>query len=236
MVDFLVELKSFTGSKPFQYASRLKWLQRNFYVFDKNWEELSKIFRISKDTELTLKIMGTEKRESLDLVLSELTRRLHNFVASALSLRDITQKAIPAWYKNDEFLESYKKRQREHFGDNEIRAFVQCLRNYMIHGSRPGIFSHWELKVNPGPIIHTFRLDKEEFLAQKDWFNQKARSYIQGLQQEKEDIESVMTAYYESIKSFHFWLFNSLQEKHASDLDWLEIERARLIEKYPEPK
>ncbi|MEX1248176.1 MAG: hypothetical protein WEA61_06795 [Anaerolineales bacterium] len=227
MPDLVDEFQAFVESKPYLYRERLKALQRNFYVFDKNYQELELVFTISKDTKKTLEIIGTKNRDVLEKVLLELTRRLQNFLSSALSLRDVTQRVMKKWYSPTPFYKEYKTKEKEHFGENELHSFIQCLRNYMLHISRPSVFSNWQIEKNPGTIIHKFIIPKEDLLAVGYW-NIRAQAYLETMTEV--DIDKVMKEYFGSIREFHTWLFDGLKTLHKADLEWLEKEGKRLSE------
>ena len=73
--------------------------------------------------------MGKEKE--MHLVLGEVTRKLHNFIASAKTYIDHTRAVIRDWYAGTDFLKEYNKEIEHRFVGNPLTGFIEvCVITY----------------------------------------------------------------------------------------------------------
>lgn len=229
MADLIDDYKSLIQSDAFGFEMRLSVLDSNFYIFNTNHSELRKILQISNDTKLVLKILGPDNHDALDRVLLELTRRLQNFLLSAIWLRDTTKDLINTWYSSEAFINSYREKEQSYFGGIGLHDFVKDLRHYFTHRGRPAVFSNYSIGQNPGVLKHMFTVKKEYLL--HDWtkWGAKTKIFLENLPEDIE-IKKIVGVYYDEIKTFHDWLFTSIQTLHRSELEWLASEKKRLRE------
>jgi hypothetical protein len=101
------------------------------HVFSPNWRELMSLLNaVSTDVDLAL-------RMAQDLggpVAAEVTRRLHNYVTSAMTLVDHCRRLLAD--RSGRIVSEYERRKVAILGEPEI-PFIQGLRNFSLHRSLP---------------------------------------------------------------------------------------------------
>ena len=110
-------------------------LARTLKVFYGNTRELRRLLGKLDNSPTDVQIMAfTDHKGFLD----EVDRLLHNFVASAISLRDHTKrmrrKFLPG---NDDLADLYELLVRQTFADALVARFVTELRNHTMHARLP---------------------------------------------------------------------------------------------------
>jgi hypothetical protein len=128
--------------------------------------------RINESMEVMLGIVEEESR-TRNSVLTDLARRLHNFLASAVSLEDQMKRNARTFYRGAT-IPSELKLQLDAAAESEPHyAVVRALRNGALHHSLPEIRMKFELRAPPGGSINdpdmtqnlTFELDVPYALA-----------------------------------------------------------------------
>jgi len=212
-------------------SGRLETLRINFYVFDRNYQELIRILEGIKNTEVWFKIWDPKNPEALDILLCETARLLQNFLASAKALVEHTQIVISSWYKSTEFLDEYHCQVTTRFRNNPLIGFVEELRNFGLHYSIPVTNANLELKIAEDRSSTTadfsLVLEKSILLEWSRW-TRKGKAYL-STAPDSIDIGVIARDYYQMIKDFHFWMYERLRSLHASELAWLDEMRKRII-------
>jgi hypothetical protein len=112
---------------------------RSYSVFARNTSELMNLLNIpNTNTAVALQLMGDD-REATAPYWDELDQRLHNQLASAVSLVD-HQRRLLSYYEADfpALVAEYTSRNDGIIGMNEA-AFLRDLRNYLLHYGAPPI-------------------------------------------------------------------------------------------------
>lgn len=92
--DFESMSKEITTSRAFKIEMRIEWIRNSFYIFDRNYLELKQLLLACDKPEVFMKFFGNEKQEENNLIMNEIRRRLHNFLAAAKTLIDHTRNNI----------------------------------------------------------------------------------------------------------------------------------------------
>ena len=228
--DLLALAKEVNDSDALRYAGRIKTLQVNYYVFNRNYGELKKLIEIKNDPKKMLELWDLRNRNQLEIVINEVLRLFHNFLASAKSLVDQTRVVIRAWYKDTDFLKEYNHQIASRFTNNQTARFIEDLRNYNLHYSLPitnATFTiHNDKETGKSAIDFSFVLVKSGLLEWSGW--DKGKAFLSS-SNDKIDIGNLASEYYKQILDFHSWLVERLQEIHQEDLLWLEKMRQRTI-------
>ena len=219
------------NSNALRYQGRLETLGVNFYVFNRNYQELKKLFGAVKNQEKLLQLWDLRNRLQLEITINETLRLLHNFLASAKSLVDQTRVIIRNWYKDTEFLKEYETQVNLRFVNNPLTGFIEDLRNFSLHYSLPVTNANLSVQIDQktGHSItdFSFVLIKPNLLVWTGW-TQKGKDFLSAAKDEI-DIGNLVDEYYKQIFDFHSWLINSLQEIHKEDLLWLAEMRQKTI-------
>ncbi len=191
---------------------KIKEIERSFYIFDGNFRDLLiDIDEFSKPENLIF--FDVCNRENLDRILIEITRRLHNFVAAAISLVDHTRKIVREMHQDTPFMFDYQSELEKRIITNEQIQFVHDLRNFTLHYELPPIGASLDLNV----IKHKLIIDIESL---KEWNNWKSLPK-KFLASHSTDIILIdlVKKYAENIFLFHDWLYNKQCEIHKEIFD-----------------
>ena len=154
---------SHPGGKIFK---KIEEIERSLYIFDGNFRDLLiDIDEFSKAENLVF--FDVSNKEKLDRILIEIARRLHNFVAAAISLVEHTRKIISELYIDTAFMSEYQSELEKRIITNELIQFVHDLRNFTLHYELPPVGANLDLN----KIQHKLIIDVESF---KEWDNWKS--------------------------------------------------------------
>ena len=216
-------ISEYYESEALKIYFRLKVLDASYYVFEQNYGELMELLTKIREPANYEKLWNDKK--GLDMHLLELTRLLHNLVASVMSLVEHTRIIINAHYKGTNFYDEYEKEKKNRFVNNRITGFVQELRNYTLHYGLPFATANLGLEVDPGTQETTFTnpitLDKARLLEWGGWTQKKGKPYLDAADDHIE-IQIIMEEYSQAARDFQQWMWNRLQDIHADELKWLE--------------
>ncbi len=186
--------------------SSITLLRANFYVFDKNYEQMKKLIEYLNDSEdIFIRLNDIQNVQD---ILAEMARLLHNFIASAKSLVEYTRKLMNERYKNENFYEQYQSEVRARFISNHLSGFIEELRNYVLHYSLPLGSINTSMTRNPETDLCdmriSFRLKKVNLLLWDGWTAKKGRAFLNHTDDEI-DIERLIDDYYKQTVSIQVW-------------------------------
>ena len=161
-------------------AGNDRWhvVRRSYTVFARNTTELIELLKIpATNIAFSLGLMGDDQ-EAMPF-WQELDQRLHNQLASAVSVVDHTRRLVK--YDKPDFptmVEEYEKRNQGVTEMNEA-AFLRDLRNYLLHyGAAPVIQSLGLGQINDvGMTGHSVKLSSASLLEWDKW-NARSRGYL----------------------------------------------------------
>ncbi len=198
--------------------------QRSFSlnVFQMNAIELIEASQRVKDPQEGLALMLEKNREAGRQAHRELSRHIHNFVSSALTLVEHTRVFMRKHYSETELLITYEKQVEKTFLQSPVAQFVQGLRNYMLHRGLPKSNMFLSFKSDPkakdgsGTMETGVNYDTASLLEWKDWKPQ-ARTYLENAG-ENLDLHEFVQQYLTLVNQFHGWLDATLEHHHRSDI------------------
>lgn len=209
--QFLAE--KLAKSEARRYVDRLITLQKNYYVFDQNYQDLVRILDSENREKEMLVLWNLQNRASF----VEILRLLHNFIASAQSLVDQTRVCINMWYKGTEFLEEYQVQVNSRFLNNPIAGFIQDLRNYNLHRSLPVTSARFTISEQK-TLSFSFVLVKSAILDWDGW-KQRGKKYLDTAE-DQIDIRKLANSFHDLEFDFQEWLFARVIDIHREDLEW----------------
>jgi hypothetical protein len=209
---------------------KLEALRASFRVFAGNYRELLKLLNVVENPEVAIRLKGVERRAESHKVLEEITRLLHNFLASARSLLDHTNTHMTKLYIGHPLLSEYETRRADFLTSTPVHQFVQRLRNYAQHYKLPltGSLLSYEA---PKDLTITYYLNTGELRKWKGW-SSTGRKYLESFQ-DILPVRKLAEDYVSLVKEFFGWLDKSQLEVNSEKLERLrEIEKrfARLTE------
>lgn len=195
-------------------------------IFLINTIELLQLSDRIKDSNEGLDYMMADNREEGNQVHREMTRLVHNFVASAKTLVEHTRNFMKEHYSDTSVYEKYCNQIKINFVNEPITKFIEDLRNYMLHNGLPPTQMYLEMKSDPNLGNNTgfmktgIRLKTDELLKWKNW-TAPAKKYLENAD-DFIDIYHFAEEYSRKVKNFHVWLNKELDDFHAEDLNEFE--------------
>jgi hypothetical protein len=184
------------------------------YVFDTNCQELEVLLTGVEQPEEFWAFTDDAKSRAF---FQEVTRLLHNAVASARSLRERTTILTDRWYADmPEAAAQVAIKQAETFDVPEAQ-FIQQLRNVMLKARLPA----QSVQVSGGRNQETrqrYVLSRDGLLktARRRWPS-GAKVFLEGSPEEIH-ILPLVRSYRELVESFYVWLDDHLKRTHAASL------------------
>jgi hypothetical protein len=194
-------------------------------IFRMNAQELIEIASRVNDPNEGLRLMSQDNREASQQTHRELARRVHNFVAAALTLVEHTRVFMREHYANTPLLTCYQDKVNAELANNPVVRFVQDLRNLMLHKGLPESEMYLHFQSNPdapssGGVLTTGIHIRASKLLEWDGWTPPARAFIEA-SGEFVDIRTFAREYTDKIVAFQDWLQGELNQLHAGDLKQL---------------
>src|SRR2546425_7105962 len=120
-------------SKGWKIMQKIRLLSISYYAFNQNYDELNQLLVAFSKPEIGLEIARVGNERKLDAFLIEITRRLHNYLASAMTLVNHTRVLVTDLYTGTPFEKEYVGEKDRTFKNSPLHHFVQDLRNYNVH-------------------------------------------------------------------------------------------------------
>lgn len=220
------------ASPGMMFLNQLHTRSFSLNIFQMNALELMEATRKVRDPDQGLFLMSQDNKEAGQQAHRELSRHVHNFVASAKTLVDHTRVFVEEHYADTPVLSSYRDQITSTFANDPVSKFVHDLRNYMLHKGLPN--SHMFMFIEKGPensergaeLTTGIRLDTASLLEWSSW-TAPAKQYIEQAGKYI-NIHQFAEEYLVRVNRFHSWLEAILHEHHAADLAHL----AKLQEVY----
>jgi hypothetical protein len=211
-------LNSVESSVEMETYRQIQALKSTFRVFQGNHEELLKCLEPLKDSQKSLSIYRYDTQNK-EILIDEISRLFHNFLASAKSLVDHTRVSIDKLYPNHDFKAEYQTKLDQDLANNEVQKFIQKLRNYTQHYTLPLVGLQIRFQQDVG-IDCRMKLDIESLLRWTNWSDSKKylERNIKGI-----FLEDLVQEYYQLIADFYQWLEKRQHEIHKSDFEKLQL-------------
>ena len=193
-------------------AGNDRWevVRRSWSVFVRNTTELIYLLKIpATDIAASLQLMGDD-REATGMFWEELDQRLHNQLASAVSLVDHTRRLLE-YYESDcpTMVAAYRERNATVANMKEA-AFLRDLRNYLLHYGAPPFVQSLSLGPPPGAGAtgHSLKLSANHLLKWDGWKKQ-SRLYLSSFgDRDGPVLGQDVAAYAKAMSQLFTWLFS----------------------------
>lgn len=185
-------------------------------VFRPNYLDLIGILdQVSSDPDVALQLSGTLQGHvpGADNVISRITRYLHNYVASAMTLVDHGRRLTDR--RSGPIADEYERRKAEMLQFAEI-SFLQGLRNFSLHRSLP-ILAYTLTVTRDQMTSSEVELSTADLLSGDKWTAQ-AREFIEK-SGERLQLRPVSRKHFELVSGLNLWLVNTLQEENREALN-----------------
>jgi hypothetical protein len=190
-------------------SDRWEVVRRSSAVFVRNTTELVDLLKVpATNIAFSLQLMSDDHQGSTQF-WEELDQRLHNQLASAVSLVDHTRRLLE-FYDADvpEMVAEYNTRNAAITNMNEA-AFLRDLRNYLLHYGAPPIVQSLSLApITSGRITgHAVKLSAAHLLKWDGW-KARSRAYLSSFRDRDGPVLGHDVAVYANEMSQNFtWLF-----------------------------
>jgi hypothetical protein len=121
------------ATEGYRIQAKIRGLEGSYYVFESNYLWLVRALDYFGREEVSMELWRLDNRTKLGSFIDEVTRLLHNFLASAQSLVDHTRVFKNKMYKGHTFKKVYQDKVDRELKHSPIVCFVQDLRNYVLH-------------------------------------------------------------------------------------------------------
>jgi len=159
----------------------------------------------------------TTKQKSRDCHY-ELARLLQNHVASVKSLVDHTRRMTERLYADGRFSD-YQPKVDEVFKEDPLVQFVQCLRNFLLHGGAARLVFQTSVDPKTEFAANNFGLPIEHLRENKGWFkNPRAKEYLASVATDAVNIPMLINEYDLKVGEFYGWFSRRQQEIHADEI------------------
>lgn len=188
-------------------------------IFAGNYRDLKALLDFIHDPAKSLPMFGTENRDKLQAVQTDVVRLFHNYVASALTLVEHTRILMRDDAVKETFRAEYQAKVDVAFVSDPLSGFVQDLRNYFLHRGLPSTGMQLSWTRESQQIDTRVFLDVEKM---KDWDGWRSRSKEYLVQvTDKLTLLDVIEAYTTKVRQFHEWFAEWFRGLHKTELDEL---------------
>lgn len=192
---------------------KLRQLEYSVQLFERNHQVLAKLLnQIIENEDKHSDLFNRINKWKTELLFKEISFRLHNFVASSLSLVDHSRIVYKKSFKDKGHFKVYQKKVNSDLNEDELVQFIQKLRQMCQHYRLPNISAELELMEGDLSLfIH------KNTLLQFDGWNANAKKFIQE-SGEKIDLLEVINKYHEKIIAFHTWAKKEFSELYGEEI------------------
>lgn len=192
-------------------GEKIERLEISIFIFRGNFEDIMKSIEFFKSSS-SLILHDVRNRNELHQFFKEVTRLLHNYLASAMTLVDHTRILVRELYGGETFLEfnnEYDSKIKTCFVENPLHQFIQELRNYIVHKELPIVGSKLNLEEIKADLI----IDISELRNNFHW-KKSAKEFIDS-KGDDEKLGSITSDYFKLVLDFHDWFYARQLEIHS---------------------
>lgn len=205
---------------------RIRHFGVSLSIFNKNYDELHHHLTIHNTPRISLALMGQEKRHLLHAYQIEITRFLHNYIASSLSLVDHTRNHYRELYGNNDLFPDYQVQIDIRFKNHPLSVFIKDLRQYLQHYQMPGLSSRLVYKKDAPDFEMTIRMGVADLNKFSGW-KSKSKEYISSFEDDI-DLMSLVKEYHEHVNEFYQWFIGRQMEIHKDDIEKVDLHKKKI--------
>jgi hypothetical protein len=198
-------------------------MQVNYMVFRKNHDELVGLQKAFDQPRIFRELaLQTDKgQEIAQATIIEFTRLLHNFLASAGMLVDVTRRWVEQQFADSEFLDTYQEEISRRFDNNVQAKFLKDLRNFTLHRTLPLSIPELRMqKVSENTLKSSLGIVLlKDYLLDWDNWSELARMQIDMAFEGEVDILFICKQYFHNVTEFTQWLFWHVKELFGGEID-----------------
>lgn len=199
-----------------QTLEKIRQFSISIEIFDGNYRELIHHLQVHNNPRVSLDLMSVDKRHLLYAYQREITRFLHNYIASALSLTDHARNHYRELYSNNNLFPDYQDEINRQFVNNPLAIFIKDLRQYFQHYQMPGVSSRLNFTKGAPDFIIKLLLPTKEMMKFSGW-NSLSKKFL-AEQTDDIDLLALINDYHQLIEKFYRWFIDRQVEIHKDDI------------------
>jgi len=192
-------------SPALEFMRRREALLISYSVFVGNYRELTERLKLVENPHVAINLWTVKLDVEFEKVRDEVTRLLHNFLASALSLLDHIKVHMEKLYEGSDLFAEYTSRRREHVFSTPVYRFVYDLRQYAIHNKLPLVGRIFSFHKTRGIRISYFLDVGELKRSKKKRWSAEARQYMDTYGGQL-PLRQLAMEYFPVMNEFYKWL------------------------------
>lgn len=222
-IDLIRELEQMPEH---QTLEKIRHFGLSLHIFERNYIELLHHLKNHNNPRQSLDLFGQENRHLLHAYQAEITRFLHNYIASSLSLVDHTRNHFKDLYgKNNLFLD-YQDQINNQFVNHPLSVFIKDLRQYFQHFQMPRLSSKLQYTKDAPDFVMSINIPLKDLSKYSGW-HAKAKEYMSFF---KEDIDllKLIEDYHKHIVDFYNWFIKRQMKIHQKDIEKVELHKRKI--------
>jgi len=204
--------KALRETPEFGITEEISSFSRSIELFDGNYHELRDLIIFFEDVNQSFYLEQDGNDEERRRLLRDIVRRMHNYVASVLSLIDHSRLHYRKLYDRNNIFPEYQSKVDQVFKFDPLSCFVKDLRQYFQHYGLPGIYFQTSWTRESGLMERTVRLrltDLEHFT-----WSSTAKKFLV-TQTEDINLLTLTDAYHDKVTVFYDWFQERQKQLHA---------------------
>jgi hypothetical protein len=224
--------RNLLGCPGYKVYAHMRTLDQSVYIFQRNYAELLAALDSFQRPEAVIVFWAEKNRDKLHSFHVEVSRLLHNFLASVKSLVEQTRiLLVQGLYEDNAFKDELTARIKAQFDDSELSHFVQDLRNYILHKGLSMTTAQLQWKKEEPVIDSSIQLDITK-LRKWDHWSKPGAKHLNTLG-DKAALSEIVQAYAKLVLEFDHWIRERQEDIHKKEFDEMrnlnaEYEKLRL--------
>jgi hypothetical protein len=225
-INFIELVRELEVMPEHQRLQKIKHFGVSLHIFQHNYYELIQHLNFHNTPKLSLKLMGQDNRHLLHAYQIEITRFLHNYIASSLSLIDHTRNHYRELYGKNELFPDYQIEIDKRFVNFPLSVFVKDLRQFFQHFQMPGLSSKLKYTRGASDFIMSINLTLDDLNKFSGW-KAKSKEYLASFEKEI-DLKKLIEEYHKHVSDFYNWFIKRQNEIHAEDIQKVEAHKKKI--------
>ncbi|MBD3584071.1 hypothetical protein [Flavobacterium selenitireducens] len=223
MLSLMEELREMPE---FQTLEKIRHFGISLEIFEGNYGELVRHLEIHNNPRISMELMGVRNKAKLHAFRKEITRHLHNYIASALSLTDHARNHYRELYSHNDLFPEYQEEINKRFANNKLAVFIKDLRQYFQHYQVPGVSTRLVYKKDAPEFIMTFLLTIKGLRKFSGW-HKLSQEFLRE-QTDDIDLLFIVNQYHKLILDFYDWFISKQLVIHEDDQIKVELHKEKM--------
>jgi hypothetical protein len=221
-------IDEFVDSPANKVFTRLKVYELGYRIFLANFDDWQRSVDAKCPNDPMALIQLMQDRSWVEPYLVEVTRTLHNFVASALTLVDTTRVLYRELYDKQQLMPTYQTEIENRFIKDGTAQFIKDLRQFCQHYRLPLVMAQVGLNLGPkgGDINWGVPISRNQLKVWSGW-SATSKTFIDG-SETKINLEEVLKQYRDKVIDFNDWFEGEQKKVHSEEWKCLDEKNGKL--------